>query len=197
MLWGINWVPAGWLICDGRSLPVSQYNALYSLIGNSFGGNTANFNLPDLRGRIPVSYGQGQALSNNYIFAQKVGVETNSLLIANMPAHTHTGSVALQGTGSFVVSYDQASFATPGPNMVLAAGNTNAIDGGGGQAELNMYGDASDLMTLGNALDLNITGGGNFTTNATGGNLPVPNIPPVLGLTYAMCVEGGIYPVRP
>lgn len=197
ILWTLNWVPDGWMICAGQSLPVAQYNALYSLIGNQFGGNTANFNLPDLRGRIPIGFGQGTGLANNYIFSKPYGTEYSTILTSNMPAHNHTGSVTLQGAGSFQVSNDQASFATPGPNMVLAAANTNAVDGGGGNAELNIYGDANDLITLSNALSINVTGGGNFTTNNTGGNQPLSNIPPVLALNYAMCVSGGLYPVRP
>lgn len=156
-----------------------------------------NFNLPDLRGRIPIGFGRGGGLNNNYMFSKPYGAETTAIATANLPAHSHTGSVTLQGAGSFQVSNDQASFATPGPNMVLAAANTNAVDGGGGTAELNIYGDANDLITLSNALDINVTGGGNFTTNNTGGNMPIANIPPVLALNYAMCVSGGLYPVRP
>ena len=50
--------PKGWLPCDGRSLPVSQNQILYSLISNRYGGDTTNFNLPDLRGRTPVGVGE-------------------------------------------------------------------------------------------------------------------------------------------
>lgn len=197
IIWALNWVPEGWMICAGQSLPVNEYQALYSLLGNQFGGNGVNFNLPDLRGRLPIGYGQGGGLANIYQFSKLYGTENTSLSVANLPAHSHSGSVSVQGAGSFQVSNDQASFATPGPSMVLAAANTNAVDGGGGNAELNIYGDANDLITLSNALTINVTGGGYFNTNNTGGNQPVSNIQPVLALNYAMCVSGGLYPVRP
>jgi microcystin-dependent protein len=64
-LFGGNFAPVGWLTCDGQLLPISQFTALFSLLGTTYGGNgTSNFALPDLRGRVPMHMGQGPGLSN-------------------------------------------------------------------------------------------------------------------------------------
>ncbi len=84
-----NWAPQDYLICDGRSLPVSQYQALYSLIGNTYGGNYNNFNLPDLRGRFPIGYGQGPGLTPRQLGANG-GVESVTLDANQIPPHNHS-----------------------------------------------------------------------------------------------------------
>lgn len=84
-----GWCPRGWLAADGTQLPISQYSALFSLLGTTYGGNgTATFALPDLRGRTPVGQGQGTGLPN-YTMGQVGGQENATLLNSNMPAHTH------------------------------------------------------------------------------------------------------------
>lgn len=198
MLWAMNWVPEGWTICDGRSLSVNQYQALYSLIGNTYGGNNVNFNLPDLRGRAPISYGQGTGLANNYVFGRVYGTETSAINVGNLPPHTHTGNIQnLTGVGNFIVSTNPATDSVPNQNSVLAATNTNAIEGGGGEATVNIYGNATNTVILPNALKMQITGGGSFVTGSTGGGVPIANIPPVISMTWAMCTSQGLYPVRP
>jgi microcystin-dependent protein len=84
-----NFAPVGWAFCDGRTLQISQYQALYSLLGVTYGGDgRTTFALPDLRGRAPISFGQGPGLSL-YPLGQKGGSETTTLTTAQMPAHTH------------------------------------------------------------------------------------------------------------
>jgi microcystin-dependent protein len=74
-----NFPPLGWAFCDGALLPISQNTALFSLIGTFYGGNgTSNFALPDLRGRVPVSFGQGPGLSN-YNVGQTGGTESTTI----------------------------------------------------------------------------------------------------------------------
>lgn len=198
MLWGINWVPDGWMICAGQSLSVNQYQALYSLIGNTYGGNSVNFNLPDLRGRAPICYGKGAVLNNNYQFGKQYGTETNSILISNLPAHAHSGNITnLTGVGGLQASTDSAIYSAPTQQNVLAAVTSDAADGGGGPATINMYADPNNLITMDYGMTLNVTGGGSFVTGNTGGNIPISNIPPVLAMTWAMCVSGGLYPPRP
>ncbi len=88
-LFGFNFAPVGWMTCDGQLLPISQYTALFSLLGTYYGGNgTSNFALPDLRGRVPVNQGQGPGLTPKTI-GQPGGTETTTLSILQMPAHTH------------------------------------------------------------------------------------------------------------
>ena len=94
---GFNFAPTGWATCDGQLLPISQYTALFSLLGTQFGGNgTTNFALPDLRGRVPVHQGQGPGLSP-YVMGEVLGVESLTLTTGQMPAHTH--AIGAHSTG--------------------------------------------------------------------------------------------------
>lgn len=85
----------GWLLCDGRSLTVADYYLLWSVIGYSFGGSGATFNLPAAAGRVPGVSGTGAGLTPR-VTGDMVGTETHALTIAEMPAHTH-GSVDVSG----------------------------------------------------------------------------------------------------
>lgn len=84
-----NFAPKGWALCNGQILSIAQNTALFSLLGTTYGGNgTTTFALPDLRGRVPLSSGQGPGL-NNYILGQTGGAETQTLTLNQIPAHTH------------------------------------------------------------------------------------------------------------
>src|SRR5687767_2517645 len=79
-----NFAPAGWALCDGQILPISENEALFQLLGTTYGGNGEDkFALPDLRGRIPIHRGPRRPL------AQKGGVEEVKLTLADLPAHSH------------------------------------------------------------------------------------------------------------
>ena len=96
-----NFAPSGWAMCDGSLLQISQNDALFALIGTTFGGDgQSNFALPDLRGRIPIGQGQGSGLSN-YILGQTGGVETVTLTVNQLPVHSHSILASL-APGSFV-----------------------------------------------------------------------------------------------
>src|SRR5262245_42903332 len=85
--------PTGWALCNGQLLPISLYTPLFSLIGNIYGGDgKTTFALPDLRGRVPISSGQGPGLEN-YNLGQAGGTEHVSLVAAQMPSHTHALNV--------------------------------------------------------------------------------------------------------
>lgn len=90
MLFAGNFAPRGWAFCNGQLLPISQNQALFSLLGTQYGGDgRITFGLPDLRGRAPVGAGQGPGLSN-YPIGSKVGSETTTLTVNNLPSHTHS-----------------------------------------------------------------------------------------------------------
>jgi microcystin-dependent protein len=86
---GFNFAPTGWAFCDGRLMSISENTALFSLLGTTFGGDgVTNFALPDLRGRRVVGAGQGSGLSN-YNLGDRGGEENVTLLLSQLPMHTH------------------------------------------------------------------------------------------------------------
>jgi microcystin-dependent protein len=88
-LFAFNYAPMDFLPCDGALLASANYPTLYALIGTTYGGNSTNFALPDLRGRVPINQGTGTGLSARTIGTQ-IGSETVTLTVPNLPAHTHT-----------------------------------------------------------------------------------------------------------
>jgi microcystin-dependent protein len=83
-MFGGNFAPLGWAFCDGQLLPIGENEALYNLIGTTYGGDgTTSFALPDLRGRVPVHQGGG------FVFGGQEGVEQVTLTPAQIPSHTH------------------------------------------------------------------------------------------------------------
>jgi microcystin-dependent protein len=84
-----NYAPDTWLFCDGTVLPIAQFNNLFDLIGTTYGGDGENtFNLPDLRGRVPIHQGTGQS-GSTYQIGELGGVEQVTLTAQQLPAHGH------------------------------------------------------------------------------------------------------------
>jgi microcystin-dependent protein len=89
-----NFAPYGWATCDGQLLPISQNNALFSLIGTMYGGDgQTTFALPDMRGRGPMHFGQGVGLSSHNQ-GETAGAQNITLIQQEMPQHTHTVQVS-------------------------------------------------------------------------------------------------------
>ena len=79
-----GFAPKGWALCDGQLLPINQNQALFSLLGTTFGGDgRVNFALPDLRGNVPIHSGQGHTLG------ERAGEQNHTLIISEIPTHTH------------------------------------------------------------------------------------------------------------
>ena len=136
---GFNYAPAGWAMCQGQLLPISEYEALFALIGATFGGNgTSTFGLPDLRGRAALGVGQGQGLGS-YVLGQVGGVESAALTSAQIGSHTHGLAAAATATtstasSSAVLGTPEAAtpiYATSGAGATLAAGAVSPTPGGG------------------------------------------------------------------
>src|SRR5437868_14609147 len=80
-----NFAPAGWMFCEGQLLPISEYETLFNLIGTTYGGDgQSTFALPDLRGRIPLHFGNG------FTLAETGGAETITLTVSQIPAHSRS-----------------------------------------------------------------------------------------------------------
>jgi len=90
IMFGGNFAPRGWAFCDGQLLPISQYSALFSILGTTYGGDgRTTFALPDLRGRVPMHPGNGPGLSDRRL-GQKGGSETVTLTVNELPNHNHS-----------------------------------------------------------------------------------------------------------
>lgn len=128
--------PKGWATCDGQLLPINQNQALFSLLGTTYGGDgRVNFALPDLRGRVPIHMGGSHTLG------ERGGEQSHTLSISELPAHTHIANATTNGSDSVVPS-DGVLGATsnmygPATNLAsLAPAMVSSI--GGSQAHLNM-----------------------------------------------------------
>lgn len=127
MAFGFNFPPVGWVLCDGSLLQISQFDALYALIGTTYGGDGVNtFGVPDLRGRSPLSMGQGPGLSN-YTQGQLSGTESVTLLQSQMPTHTHTlvatsnAAATNNPTGAVLATAEIWTDVAPDSNMLGSA----------------------------------------------------------------------------
>jgi len=89
MMFAGNFAPRGWAFCEGQLLAINQYQALFSILGTTYGGDgRTTFGLPDLRGRVPMHPGNGPGLSSKRL-GQKGGSETNTLNVSQLPSHNH------------------------------------------------------------------------------------------------------------
>jgi len=171
---GFNFAPLGWAACNGQSLSISEYEALYSLIGTAYGGDGVNtFNVPDLRSRVGVG-SQGPAPGpglSAYQLGQQGGQEGVTLTANQLPAHQHPFTAQLLGTNTGTAT------STPVNNRP-------------GSSSGNPY---NDTPTPGNTLAANAVTGG---TTSTGGSQPHNNVQPVQAMNFIIATEG-YYPSRP
>jgi microcystin-dependent protein len=113
-----NFPPKGWAFCDGQILPLSQNTALFALLGTTYGGDgKSTFALPDMQGNAPMQQGQGQGLSLRDL-GEMSGVETVTLLVSEIPVHTHTISCG----SNFAVGDTNV----PAGNIIAKSSNGNA-----------------------------------------------------------------------
>lgn len=133
-----GFAPRGWALCNGQLLPINQNQALFSLLGTTFGGDgRVNFGLPDLQGRTPIHVGQGHTLG------EQGGEQSHTLSIGEMPTHVHS-AMATSANGSVIIpTANLLAGGTPqlyhAPDLNLAALNPGTLGNvGGSQAHLNM-----------------------------------------------------------
>tara|TARA_R110000772_G_scaffold176914_2_gene288534 strand:- start:1 stop:525 length:525 start_codon:yes stop_codon:yes gene_type:complete len=138
---GFNFAPAGWAICEGQLLPIAQYQALFSLLGTTFGGDgETTFGLPDLRGRSIVGVGNGPGL-NPTNWGQRSGAENHTLTNGQMPSHNHTATTTIgvstsEGSetnidGKYLANHPNAFNEDPTAGASMG-GATSIIDNNGG-----------------------------------------------------------------
>ncbi len=138
-MFGGNFAPRGWALCDGALLAINQNTALFSILGTTYGGDgRTSFALPDLRGRLAMHPGTGPGLSTRSL-GQRGGSETNFLTANQLPAHSHGIRAAEEGTqtdpsNAFIAGSGMPGFsASSDVNMANTSNNT-----GGGQSVNNI-----------------------------------------------------------
>jgi microcystin-dependent protein len=168
MMFGGNFAPRGWAHCDGQLLPISNYAALFSIVGTTYGGDgRSTFALPDLRGRLPMHPGNGPGLSTRRA-GEKSGTESVTLNAEQLPNHSHTISVSSQQANS------------PDPSGRIPAQATEQSGGTGSRPQpVNAYTDANGDKTL-----------RANTVASAGNNQPVNTTPPFLCVNFIIALEG-------
>lgn len=187
LMFASNFAPRHWMFCHGQVLSVAQNTALFSLLGATYGGNgSTTFALPDLRGRFPIGAGQGTGLPNINV-GEISGATTTTLLITNIPAHTHTAN----GNGLTVAqSASTATGTTNIPGNTLVPAVLPVIGSGPSGTTIKGYAPQDNSTTLASSQV-----GGTLTTNATGDGQPFSIMPPYVGMNYIIAVQG-IFPSR-
>ena len=133
-----TFAPKGWALCNGQLLPINQNQALFALLGTTYGGDgRVNFALPDLRGRIPIHVGGSHTLG------ERAGEQAHTLSIGELPAHTHVANASASPgnapvpTGALLGSPLNLSYRPP-DNSLTSMIPTTIGNVGGSQAHLNM-----------------------------------------------------------
>lgn len=136
-IFSFSFPPRGWALCDGQLLPINQNQALFSLLGTTFGGDgRVNFALPDLRSRTPIHVGNG------HVLGERAGEQAHTLSQAELPQHTHTvmaspaNSTTPVPSGNYPAAASIYQSAANGPLTALSPTSVTPI--GGSQAHLNV-----------------------------------------------------------
>ena len=159
-VFGFNFAPPGWALCNGQLLPISQNTALFSLLGTYYGGDgKTTFALPNLQGSAAVSQGQGPGLSQ-YFVGQEGGTPAATLLQSEIPAHTHQAQASNEG----------AEVQAPAADRSLAR---------------SQPGYAYQSNTAGNLVQMSAQ-----TTSVVGSSFPHENMPPALVLNFCIALQG-------
>ncbi len=168
ILFAGNFAPRGWAFCDGQALDITDHEALFAILGTTYGGDgRMQFKLPDLRGRVPMHAGQGLDLSPRDL-GQKCGTETVALSASQLPEHRH----------ELLVSEAPADGSRPSGGA-LATGNIYVNSSGATHQQKSEPTIALNSKTI----------------SQTGGSSPHENMQPTLCLNYIIAV-GGVFPSR-
>jgi microcystin-dependent protein len=157
---GFNFAPVGWALAQGQILPISQYSALFSLLGTYYGGNgTSNFALPNLQNSVAVGFGQLSG-GSNYDIGQQSGEQTVTLLASETPLHTHTASAKSLVKATVGQGPANSTFAEMTPNNAYTTTTT-------GLTQMN-----------------------SAAVSTFGGSQPHNNMMPYLGMYWIIAMQG-------
>ncbi len=175
IMFGGNFAPRGWALCDGQLLPISSNSALFSILGTTYGGDgRTTFALPDLRGRAAVHAGSAPGLSSRPL-GQKGGAETTQLQANNLPPHNHPAALNVSSANaSQAAATAGASIGTPGVPSGRDFNETFGFNTGTPNVALN---------------------GASVATGNTGAGIPANNMQPFGVVNYIIALQG-VYPSR-
>ncbi len=166
-MFGFNFPPRGWMLCNGQLISIAQNSALFALLGTTYGGDgVQTFGLPNLQSRVPIGMGTGPGLSN-YQIGQTGGTENVTLLSTQMPQHNHI--MTASGDGPTQATASGASLASQG----RTGGTMPVVYANGATTPVNMA----------------------SATSLAGGNQPHNNLQPYLAINYSIAIQG-IFPSR-
>ncbi|MFX3634803.1 MAG: phage tail protein [Candidatus Pristimantibacillus sp.] len=132
-----NFAPVGWMFCEGQAMPISENSTLFNLIGTTYGGDgQSTFNLPDLRGRVPIHQGTGPGQSITHTMGEAAGTESVTLTVQQIPPHNH----------ALMARSEQGNTSNPA-NAVLAMSSLTPYAPAGGAPSNNMH--ASSMLPSG------------------------------------------------
>ena len=147
-MFGGNFAPAGWMFCNGQLVPISQYPALFNLIGTTYGGDGQNtFARPNLAGRIPIHQGTG------FVIGQLAGEENHTLTTNEIPAHSHTVNAKGQFTsgspaGNVFAGGGASVFKSGAPTAQMNAGVVKANSGGQPHSNIMPFQAVSFIISM-------------------------------------------------
>lgn len=202
ILFGGNFSPKDWAFCAGQLIPISQNQALYAILGTTWGGDgRTNFAVPDMRSRVPIGVGRGIGLTEVQE-GRAGGNETYTLKVAQMPTHSHNA------TFNPVTSTGTGITAAVTVNAKTGIGNQNDAGAGywaTGQVKAGKsaiypvesgYSSTTDTTMAADAVSVTVSGGGGgitggtVTIDTTGGNAAFSLMQPSLGIQFLMCMQG-------
>lgn len=179
MLWAANFAPKNWAFCQGQILAISTNQALFALLGTTYGGNgTTTFALPNFAGRVPVGVGQGPGLMSTWTLGAQMGAESYTLTTANLPAHAHS----VTPTTTIPVSTLPGTLHSASSDSMLAASSQRN----------NQFIPAADAAGSIVTMQANNPA---VTTSPAGSSIPFGLHQPSLGMNFIICLAG-IFPSR-
>ncbi|WP_221793388.1 phage tail protein [Oceanobacter mangrovi] len=204
---GFNFAPKGWALCNGALLPISENQALYALLGTTYGGDgRTTFGLPNLQSRMPIGIGEGAGMSE-IEWGESAGAESVTLTVDQMPTHTHTASATFTPvsssdvtiTGALRACTDNATLSSPTEGDYIATAMSQS-------AQIPQYAAAS-AVNSGNTVSLGglnvtafvnedaATGTVSVTNFNSGASQPFSIRNPYLGMNFVIATVG-IVPSR-
>ncbi|HEX8270791.1 MAG TPA: tail fiber protein [Flavobacterium sp.] len=175
-IFGGTYAPQNYFFCQGQLLSISQFSALFSVLGTTYGGDgVTTFALPNLAGLAPIGIGASPVSGSRYSIGERGGVESMSLSVTNMPAHVHNPRLH--------ASSANAAYSAPKPTSVLAAPGVPE-----GRGFTNSYGfsDGTADITMSAA---------SVTEDPAGASQPFKIMQPFIAMNWIICYNG-LYPPR-